>query len=308
MRSLLRPCALLVLAAACSSGPQIRDRTKVEDGDAAATRPEQGQAGEQQQPPPPAVAPRAFDPKATAAGFAQPGLCEEEARRLAAANRDQGWALLRECVNRGLTSLKRLAGDGFWIEDLLARKDASVVLTKVIAARGGDIDGDLAVLHQRRISLFSLAMAMEQPKLYAGRLVVTRLRVDGMKDEAGPLALLVAETAVGSVTKEVKTGSTSVSSTSGSRSYGASGDYSGTSRHQSESYAQRHENQVAETGRAGLLRLAKSDPFLAPGREFIVLARFDGVRASGSAEDGDEASLALLTVVSYFEPSALLIE
>ncbi len=242
-----------------------------------------------------------MDMKAYAATFARPGTCEDEARSLYARNHDQGWALLRECVNRGFSSIKRM-GDGFWTEELQQRKDAAMLLTKIIASRGGDIGGDLQVLHRRRIPLFTLEMAMEQPKTYTGRMVVARLRIEGTKSEA-QATLMVAEMAIGSVTKEVSGSKWRVSA-----DYNSSSSGQGSSSRTYESVADQHSNAVAETGRTGLLRLSKPDPFMAPGREFIVLARFDGVKVSGATEDSEETKLGLLTALAYFDPAAFVVE
>lgn len=303
---------LLPLAAACASAPQFRDRsTRV--GDGAAPPPSEGDPAQTASAPPeqapaPAQPARAFDPKAHAASFGHPSLCEDEARRLAGKNRDLGWAVLRECVNRGFSNMKRLA-DGFWTEDLLARKDASVVLTKVIATRGGDIAGDLGALHQRRIALFGLSMAMEQPQTYAGKLVVARLRIGGSKNEVGQPTVQVAETTVSSVSTQVRSGATTLTSSSTAGNTATYGESANSARYSRDSMVQRHDNEITETGREGLLRLSQPDPFLAPGREFVVLARFQGVRSSGAVESEEEASsVALLSLVAYFEAAALVIE
>ena len=63
------------------------------------------------------------------------------------------------------------------------------------------------------------------------------------------------------------------------------------------------ENEKFITGRQALGRLAQADPFLEPNKDFIFLARFDGVRSNS---EGDE--VAVLSIVSYFQPNALLIE
>jgi hypothetical protein len=67
-----------------------------------------------------------------------------------------------------------------------------------------------------------------------------------------------------------------------------------------------YDNVPTLTGREALIRLPAPDPFLTPGREFIVLARFDGVKMTAAGEDED-AVMPILTLVSYEEPNSLLV-
>ena len=50
----------------------------------------------------------------------------------------------------------------------------------------------------------------------------------------------------------------------------------------------RYDNISNDTGREALGRLPKADPFLAPGRDFVILARFDGMRTTSGALDEDD--------------------
>ena len=59
-----------------------------------------------------------------------------------------------------------------------------------------------------------------------------------------------------------------------------------------------------ETGRLALGRLARPDPFLEPEKDFLFLARFDGVNLSRDAEQ----PMALLSIAGYFQPSAFLVQ
>ncbi|MGC4121341.1 MAG: hypothetical protein QM765_43545 [Myxococcales bacterium] len=283
---------LVMAAAACASAPQVRDRRVSDDS---------SPTGEQAKPPPnpeqpAAVVEKPFDPKTAAIAAGTIANCEADARTIAKTRgRDMGWAVLRECVNRGFTSIKRIT-DGFWVDDLLTRKDAAVLLTKIIASRGGDTLNDLTLLNQKRISIFSLAVATEQPKTYMGRLVIARVKVEGSDEKNGPLMLTASETCIANVQSHVP----------GRTSLYYSDNY-GNRREVVEYYHTRNDNEISETGRNLLLRVQKTDPFLAPGREFVVLARFEGVRDSGIVE-GDEGKIAILSLVSYFQPSALIIE
>jgi hypothetical protein len=55
--------------------------------------------------------------------------------------------------------------------------------------------------------------------------------------------------------------------------------------------------------------MPQADPFFAPGKDFVVLARFDGLRvtSSGEEEDEDAPKLPVLTIVSYYAPHPLLV-
>jgi hypothetical protein len=80
-------------------------------------------------------------------------------------------------------------------------------------------------------------------------------------------------------------------------------------REQSSTTVRNFDNVSDETGIEALGRLPKADPFFAPGKDFVVLARFDGLRAtSGGAEDDEEAPrLPVLTIVSYHVPHPLVV-
>jgi hypothetical protein len=55
--------------------------------------------------------------------------------------------------------------------------------------------------------------------------------------------------------------------------------------------------------------MAKVDPFLSPGRDFVILARFDGMRTtSGSLDEDDEGPrIPVLSIVSYYIPHPLVV-
>ncbi len=72
----------------------------------------------------------------------------------------------------------------------------------------------------------------------------------------------------------------------------------------------RTDNVPQETGLEALARLARPDPFFEPGRQFVVLGRFDGVReVAGEGEDEEKVDrLPVLSVIAYVEPSAHIVE
>src|SRR5438045_6578913 len=120
-----------------------------------------------------------FDAKAFAATQPSPFDCESSARRLRETSPDQAWAALIACVERqgwsrgDFTSLERITG-GFWAEDLTTRPDAPRLIARIIAARGGDVEGDISLVQKSRVPLFTLSAALRQPGVYNGRSLLAR--------------------------------------------------------------------------------------------------------------------------------------
>ena len=57
------------------------------------------------------------------------------------------------------------------------------------------------------------------------------------------------------------------------------------------------------TGRKVLGRLPEADPFLEPDKEFVFVGRFDGAKPSNADE-----KVALLNILGYYRPAALVIQ
>ena len=87
------------------------------------------------------------------------------------------------------------------------------------------------------------------------------------------------------------------------------GQIATSEREVSSSTVERFDNYSDETGREALGRMPQADPFFAPGKDFVVLARYDGLRAtsSGEEEDEDAPKLPVLTIVSYYAPHPLVV-
>ena len=268
--------------------------------------------------PPPAAA---FDAKAFAASLESPSECEASARRLRRSSPDQGWALLRACVERapfarGPFVQLSLLTTGAWDEELQSRPDAPQLMTRLIAARGGDVEGDLSTLQKSRTPVFTLAAALKQPDVYKGRWLILRGALQELRSEGGAQAALIAESTLRGATREMEVGpkyrTEHQSSGSGSAEVrttrfgdaSARGNYSTQGSSSSSMVKKRFENEKASTGRSALGRLAKADPFMEPGKEFVFLGRFDGLRQGPEGEDPTP----ILTVVSYFAPSPLVVE
>src|SRR3954471_15162169 len=244
----------------------------------------------------------AFDARAFAASQASPFDCEAGARTLRDSSPDQAWSAL--------------------------------------AARGGDVEGDIPLVQKSRVPLFTLAAALRQPEMYRGRWVLVRGTLSEMRQDGARAAALMSETSLRATGAEVQVGPVSRfdrsssssssgdaqasgyattrgnvqgrgSSYSGSASTSAGARYSGSSQSTSSgrteysSVKQKFENERVETGRRALGRLAKADPFLETEKEFLFLARFDGMNPPGAQDQGP---LALLSIAGYFRPNALLIQ
>lgn len=275
-------------------------------------------------PPPPAPTrlevvppkPRPFDARAFAADQLSPLECEKSAREMHDYNADQGWQALTACVERTrwprgeFTILERLTG-GFWDADLQTRADAPRLIARVIALRGGDVEGDVPLAQKSRVPLFTLAAALRQPDVYKGRWVLMRAAVKELKGSAA----YVAETSLRATSREVQVGpisrvehsnSTSIQAEAQTSHFGSgrgSAQISSSGRTEYSKVKQKFENERVETGRQAVGRLAQADPFLEPDKDFLFLGRFDGVKPS---EDG--TPVGVLSIAGYFQPNALLIQ
>jgi hypothetical protein len=267
-----------------------------------------------------AMPPRTFDPKAFAAEQLTPAECETSARQIRQENPSQGWDALRACVERTrwprgeFTQLERLT-TGFWDQDLQSRADAPRLIARVIALRGGDVEGDIPLAQKSRVPLFTLAAALRQPDVYKGRWVLVRGALSDLKQEGGKAAAMVHETSLRATSREVQVGTmsrTDHSSTSSARAdvqttrFGnarGNAQFTNNDRTEHSLLKQKFENERVETGRQAVGKLGQADPFLEPDRDFIFLGRFDGVKPGE-----DEQPVAVISIASYFQPNALLIQ
>ena len=88
------------------------------------------------------------------------------------------------------------------------------------------------------------------------------------------------------------------------------GQIATSEREVSASTVERFDNLSDETGREALGRMQTADPFFEPGKDFVVLARFDGLRVTSSGEeedDEDAPKLPVLTIISYYAPHPLIV-
>ncbi|MCY1077607.1 hypothetical protein [Archangium lansingense] len=260
--------------------------------------------------------------KAFGARYATPAQCEVAARRLLASSRDEAWAALKSCVEHThFTLLDALLRDA-WAEELRVRPDAAQVIAQVVAQRGGSVEGELPRLHARKVPIFGLSAAVAQPDIYKGRYLLLRAQVADVRSEGDRPTVWLVEQGLGSMSREQSVGyatrrdSVRVHSGAVGGNVGLlgpsnlDGQLATSEREVSSSTVERFDNFSDETGREALGRMQKADPFFAPGKDFVVLARFDGLRVTSSSEeeeDEDAPKLPVLTIVSYYAPHPLVV-
>jgi hypothetical protein len=286
-----------------------RPPPELEDSQAPATS-----MGKQELPP------DAFNPSTFTAQYSNPSECERQARRYLRYSREDAWAALKSCVEgTHFTQLQALLSPE-WAPELRGRPEGASVLARVVALRGGSVDGDLKLLHDRKLPIFSLASAIAQPDTYKGRYILIRAQVGDVRSEGEKPTVWLVEQNLGSVGSEQRVGvmrrkekSSTTSGNLGGQTTLGSGQIGGTiskdETTRTEDTVISYDNISTETGREALGRMAKADPFLSPGRDFVILARFDGMRTtSGSMDEDDEGPrIPVLSIVSYYIPHPLVV-
>jgi len=271
----------------------------------------------------------AFNPAAFAKEQLSPSECEKAARELRQTQPNDAWAALVACAQRDrwprgeFTVLDRVTG-GFWDDDLQRRPDAPWLIARMIAQRGGDVEGDILVAQKSRVPIFTLAAALRQPDVYKGRWVIVRGSLEDLKSNGSGTAAMLHETSLRNTVRDVDVGGYSYSSSSSANARGSGEGSSNSSRNGNESYSgsgsgsytssssstysitkKKFENEKVETGRLVLGKMPEADPFLEPGKEFIFLARFDGLRPSNET---DNKPVAVMNISAYYKPNALLVQ
>lgn len=259
--------------------------------------------------------------KSFGARYATPAQCEVAARGLLATSRDEAWAALKSCVERThFTLLDALLSDA-WAEELRVRPDAARVIAQVVAQRGGSVDGELPRLHARKVPIFGLSAAVAQPDIYKGRYLLLRAQVADVRSEGDKPTVWLVEQGLGSVSRAQPVGYATRRDSMRVHSGAVGGDagllgqanlggqLSTSEREVSSTTVERFDNLSDETGREALGRMREADPFFAPGQDFVVLARFDGLRVTsgGEEEDEDAPKLPVLTIVGYYAPHPLVV-
>jgi hypothetical protein len=216
-----------------------------------------------------------------AARVEAPARCEAAARARLAVAPDEAWRGLWDCVLKGrFTALRPLLRDG-WDHELKTRADAPLLMARVIAERGGDVETDLSMIHELRVPLFSLSQALARPDLYRGALVIVRARLSSRG--------VLSETRLVSQSWDLPVGATERVVTRAAAPFASDTRRFYTSR--------RSYNLDVATGARALAAVAQ-DPFIDDEESLVVLGRFEGLR--------DADGWPLVTVLQHFRPKSLV--
>ena len=220
--------------------------------------------------------------------------CEASARAMRDNSAEEAWQALKACVelgrfNRGpFVQLNLLTN--YWEDELRTRPDAVRIVARVIANRGGDVDGDISKVQMIRMPVFTLKAALSQPDIYKGRYVIIRGKLTDVKVDAKSATAMLDEVSM-KAADLTRTG----------QDMGII-----ESRYNRLRFYDEHhfaENVMNPTGRKVLGRLPEADPFLEPDKEFVFVGRFDGAKPSN-----DDQKVALVNVFGYYRPAALVIQ
>jgi hypothetical protein len=248
--------------------PRGRSRSPGTNQSAAETR----AAPEASEPPAPTLlADHELDAVASQLGSGE--RCESTARLLyAREHRDAGWQLLMACARQGNLFQLRQVLSGPWPAEIKARDDGALLLGMVIAARGGDLTHDLALLHRQRIAVFALADAVERPRAYRGRLLLVRARLRPDLRLMEDTTVLEEVEVVANVRPRRATRNTRADVV---RLRGRKRS-SVTEWRQPVDFEAEHVDEP--TGYRVVARLSRDDPFLTAGRTQLYLVRFEDSR------------------------------
>ena len=210
-----------------------------------------------------------------------PERCEVGARARLSVAPDDAWRELWRCVASGrFTALRPLLADA-WDHELRTRRDAPLLLARVIASRGGNVESDLQLLHARRLALFTLSQALARPDLYRGALVIVRARLSNHG--------ILDETRIVSQSWDVPVSPTERLTTQAAAPFASSTQRLYTTR--------RDYNLDVETG-TRVMAAIDGDPFIDADDPLVVLGRFEGLR--------DADGWPLVTVLDHFRPNATI--
>jgi hypothetical protein len=220
--------------------------------------------------------------------------CEASARAMRDNSAEEAWLALKACIelgrfNRGpFVQLNLLTT--YWDEELRTHPDAVRIIARVIANRGGDVDGDISRVQAVRMPVFTLKAALSQPEIYKGRYVIIRGKLTDVKIEPKSATAMLDEISMKAADM---------------MRMGQDARFIAT-RHDVFKVNDEHrfaENVMNPTGRKVLGRLPEADPFLEPDKEFVFVGRFDGAKASN-----EDQKVGLLNVFGYYRPAALVVQ
>jgi hypothetical protein len=220
--------------------------------------------------------------------------CEASARAMRDSSADEAWQALKACIelgrfNRGpFVQLNLLTT--YWEDELRARPDAVRIVARVIANRGGDVDGDISRVQMIRMPVFTLKAALSQPEVYKGRYVIIRGKLTDVKTDARSATAMLDEVSMKAADM---------------MRMGQDARFIATRHNVFKVYDEHRfaENVMNPTGRKVLGRLPEADPFLEPDKEFVFVGRFDGAKASS-----EDQKVGLLNILGYYRPAALVVQ
>lgn len=113
-----------------------------------------------------------------AAGFPTDGECETEAKRIDGKNRELALKLLGVCIARG--DFKRLSAltEAPWTSALRTMPEGNTWCARVVAARAGDIEGDVKACAKSGLAVRTLEQLFSEPDKAKGTIVIFRARTD----------------------------------------------------------------------------------------------------------------------------------
>lgn len=122
---------------------------------------------------------------AYAARFPTDGDCEAEARRIHEKKAELAVRLIKACIERG--DFRRLSAiiDAPWTAQLAADKDAAILAARVVAARAGEIEGDVKACQKVGFGVATLDDVFNEPEKSKGRRIIFRGRADTDLKEKG---------------------------------------------------------------------------------------------------------------------------
>lgn len=120
--------------------------------------------------------------------------CMQAAKGMYAFEAKKAWGLLMACAKRqDFTRIDAVLGHP-WIDEIKRRPKAGAVLvSRIVAHRGGDLALDLGIVNDRGVQLFGLPTAFDAARVFRGRYVLLRGRVLGLDEGSGAVRVRIAE-------------------------------------------------------------------------------------------------------------------
>jgi len=212
-------------------------------------------------PPPASTQPKLVSAQEVALAATSARECANYATTLAQKDVEHGWTLLNACAARDDFTLLEVLAVEPWLNKM--RSPAGTMLAaRVIANRGGDVYGDIKVLQERKVPLWTFEQALEKPKA----------RVDATLLVRGELAEVVP--AESGVTLKIVENSW--------RTAVPPSDDDDTVMASEEQGSDRVETDLLEsatpTGRTLFVSAGKLDPNIRPGDDWLVVVTFIGAQ------------------------------